>query len=460
MSPSHHSEPRSPRRDRGVRAVLDRRVADLVVGRPMAIVLVSAVLAIAGAAIAWRSLELDADTNSLIGADRPFMRLYRSFLEEFGDLENLYVVVDARPDGGPLEAEDQDEADARAAVDRLLERLRTIPGLPGIRGRIESREQLALSTRAMEIRELEGLVEAERTLPLIAEGDTTGAIARARQDLATLLARGVLLDDAARRRLAAGSIAALETALAAGEAGAESLANAPPARYLTSETGRLHFIAILPEKDFNRLDAIRAPLAAIREVVGEVRTEFPTVEIGLTGKPVLQADELATTDRDMVRAASIAGVAIAAMFMVVFRSVVRPMLAVASFAMAFGWTYGLATLLVGHLNLLSIVFMLVLVGVGVDYGVHVVARYVEARQRRLSAGAVRVVMRTAMPGNVTGAMTSSAVFLLALVTEFQGLRELGLIAGGGLLLCMVAMTLDLPALLHLTERRGRRRDPR
>ncbi len=457
MSHPHDRRP-AKRPDGRLRRALERRVADLVIGHPLLIVAVSGVIAAGGFLLASRSLALDADTNSLIGADRPFMRLYRTFLDEFGDLENLYVVVDSRPGDRPIDP--VDEQAARDAVDLLLERLQAAPDLPEVHGRIEPLEQLAMATRAMATNELEDLADAGRVLPAIAEGDAAAALRQARLDLATLLRRGVLLDEQTRRELAAGSIVAIETALAAGETSGDSLAARPPPRYLTSETGRLHFIAILPKKDFNRLDAIRTPLAEIRRIIDEVRGEFPSLEIGLTGKPVLQADELATTDRDMVRAASVAGGVIAAMFMVVFRSVVRPLLAIVSFAMAFGWTYGLATLLVGHLNLLSIVFMLVLVGVGVDYGVHVVARYVEARRRRLSSGAVRVVMRTAVPGNVTGALTSSAVFLLALATEFQGLRELGLIAGGGLLLCMLAMTLDLPALLHLTERRGRRREPR
>lgn len=430
-----------------------------MIERPIAIVVVSALLAIAGATFAWRSLALDADTNSLIGSDRPFMQLYQSFLDEFGDLERLYVVVDAAPDGGS--PDESSTAAARGAVDLLLEKLRATPDLPEVHGRIDAHEQWALATRSMATEDLEGLADAERTLSSLAAGDAAGAIRIAARDLQTLRSRGLLLSDEERRTLASGAIAAVETALAAGELPPEtSLARTLEPRLITSESGRLHFVAILPEKNYNRLDAIREPLARIREVLDEVNRAFPSVEIGLTGRPVLSADELSTTDRDMIRAASIAGAMIAVLFMVVFRGVVRPLMAILAFAFAFGWTYGVATLLVGHLNLLSIVFMLVLVGVGVDYGVHVVTRYTEARRRRLSAGAIRVVMRTAAPANATGALTSSAVFLLALFTRFEGLRELGLIAGVGLLLCLVAMTIDLPALLHLAERRGRRRDPR
>ena len=62
---------------------------------PWVIVLLAIITAILGGVLAATSLRLDADTNSLIADDRPFMKTYRAFMEEFGDLEYLYVVVDA-----------------------------------------------------------------------------------------------------------------------------------------------------------------------------------------------------------------------------------------------------------------------------------------------------------------------------------------------------------------------------
>lgn len=419
----------------------------------------SAALAVAGGAAAWRWLALDADTNSLIAADRPFMRLYRAFLAEFGDLEYLYAVVDAAPDG-VLPPDPQRIRIAERAIDEIVARLREIPSLPAVHGRIESLEQDALATRAMPLDRLAALVDAERALPQLAAGDAAGAVRAANADLERLLSRGAVLPEAERRRLAAGAMLVLDALCGSdrGEGPPEgSFARPPPPRYLRSESGRLLFVAILPDKRFNRLAVIEEPLRLIRERLEEVSARHPEVEIGLTGKPVLQADELATTDRDMVRAAGVAGAVIAMLFMVVFRGWRRPLLALLAFLFAFGWTYGFATLAVGRLNLLSIVFMLVLVGVGLDYGIHVVARYLEARRRRISSGAVRTIARTAIPANLTGAATSAAVFLLALITNFQGLRELGLIAGAGLLLCVLSMSTALPAMLHLAER-GQRRD--
>jgi hypothetical protein len=116
-------------------------------------------------------------------------------------------------------------------------------------------------------------------------------------------------------------------------------------------------------------------------------------------------------------------------------------------------TYAAAALIYGRLNLLSIVFMLVLVGVGLDYGIHMVARYLEARRHLPTLPSIVHMMRTAVPSNLAGALTSAGVFLLAWFTEFQGLRELGVVSGVGLLLTLAAMVVMLPALLVIFDAR-------
>jgi preprotein translocase subunit SecF len=139
--------------------------------------------------------------------------------------------------------------------------------------------------------------------------------------------------------------------------------------------------------------------------------------------------------------------------MAVFRGVKLPLLALLAFMVGCALTYAAAALIYGRLNLLSIVFMLVLVGVGLDYGIHMVARYLEARRHLPTLPSIVHMMRTAVPSNLAGALTSAGVFLLAWFTEFQGLRELGVVSGVGLLLTLAAMVVMLPALLVIFDAR-------
>jgi len=437
---------------------LAESLADRIVRHPRRPVVVALLLAVAGAIFAARNLELDADTNHLIGDDRPFMVGFNAWLEEFGDLEYLYVVVDPGDD-----AETAPDAGDRAdqAVRTLVERLRDVPDLPAVHGWIDAREQWGLATRAMTIDELAGLVRGRDAFPILAGDADAATVVRAgtaRLERVTGL-ESLTLGEESRTRIAASGVLLLESIAAAGIPGVTPpsgfeplpLALPRPDEFLMNPGGRLRFVEILPRKDFGSLAAIEGPLRSIRAVIKQVAAEHPGVEIGLTGKPVLQADELATSDADMTRSASIAFVVIAILFMISFRNFRRPFFAALAFLIAFAWTYGAAALLVGRLNLLSIVFMLVLVGVGFDYGIHVVARWTEARRRSSPRAAVTETLRTAGVGNFFGAVTSAGVFLLALATDFGGLRELGVVAGVGLLLCVLAMSVVLPAILLLAE---------
>lgn len=406
---------------------------------------VATLLAAAGALLAVMRLQLDADTNSLIEPSRPFMQRYRQFLEQFGDQEHIYVAIDSRGDA----------AAGRAAADAIGTALEAMPDLTAVRWRISVPEQWTLAPRAMADAELEGLARAAGALPVLAEApDAASVLAKADAELGRLTSGGLSMGEDERASIGAAAVMLASSVVPSAEG---SLARAMDPQYLRSDTGRMLFVEISPRKDFTSLSTIEGTLEGIRRAIADIAPRHPAVEIGLTGKPVLQADELATTNADMTRGSLVATAVIAVMAALVFRSVTRPVLTVIAFALAFGWTYGLTTLIVGRLNLLSLVFMLVLVAAGLDYGIHMLMRYMECRRAMRSTPAVSAMLRSVAVPTWTGALTSAGTFLLALLTDFGGLRELGIIAGIGLLMCALSMTVVLPALLAATE--GRRDGP-
>ena len=403
---------------------------------------VATLLAAAGAILAATRLQLDADTNSLIEPSRPFMQRYRQYLAQFGDQEHIYVAIDSRGDA----------AAAQAAADAIGGALETLPGLTAVLWRISVPEQWTLAPRAMPDRDLDGLVLAAGALPVLAASpDAAAVLAHADAELGRLTSGGLSMGDDERARIGAAAVMLASAVVPSAEG---SLARTMEPQYLRSDTGKMLFVEISPRKDFTSLSTIEGTLAEIRRTLAEIAPRHPNVAIGLTGKPVLQADELATTNSDMTRGSLLATAVIAVMAAIVFRSVTRPVLTVVAFALAFGWTYGLTTLMVGRLNLLSLVFMLVLVAAGLDYGIHLLIRYIDCRRTMRAQPAIAAMLRSVTVPTWTGALTSAGTFLLALLTDFGGLRELGIIAGVGLLMCALSMTVVLPALLAVTE--GRR----
>ncbi len=387
------------------------RLALFVTAWPRAVVITAIVLGAIGAWLGVARLRIDGDTDSLIAAERPFMQDYRAFQAEFGDLEGVVIAVD--PKGS--------DAAGKRAIDAIAAQLETLQQqsmVSRIGARIEPAEQWRLASWSANDGELAAMAAAA---PAIA------AIARGEESAHPLVARAL--------------------------SQASSQAREP--EYLRVPGGTLFLIEAIPAKDFTALEPFTAAIGAIRAKLDEVRVAHPDVDIGLTGKPVLQADEMSTANNDMMRASVGSLVVITVLFIIVFRGIRRPLLAVAAFAIASAWTYGAATIVVGRLTLLSTVFMLVLVGAGLDYGVHVVSRYGEMRRRFARAEAVRAALVSVGPGTITGAIGSASVFFLALATDFGGLRELGIVAGTGLLLCAIAMVTVLPALLTLAgDERG------
>ena len=406
----------------------------MVIARPLLVILAGAILALIGVLVGSSTISLNADTDDLIAPDVPYMAAYREFAEEFGDLERMWIVIDGASEPRAIECSQW-----------IRDRLEADGDLGEVHGGISASEQLRLASRAMDVASLDSIIAGCQSLD---EAASTGDVLHGLE---------IMLDPSDPK----GGMAGIRRRLTGAVTATKWLVEGPPPmseRILSSEGGRYIFIGIMPPKDYGTLGVIARPVQSVRDILAAARIEFPSVDMGLTGKPVLQADEMATSDRDMTRAAFLAISLVAIIIMLVLGTIRQPLLAMLAFGCAAGWTYGLVGLTLGQLNLLSIVFMLVLIGVGLDFGVHVISRYSEFRNSRGRSGSVRGLYRTVMRGNASAVLTSSATFFVAWFTDFQGLRELGLIAGVGLLLCFLSMATVLPALLIITDRSPRSRE--
>jgi uncharacterized protein len=121
--------------------------------------------------------------------------------------------------------------------------------------------------------------------------------------------------------------------------------------------------------------------------------------------------------------------------------------------MSLSWTFGLAYLVFGSLNLMTSTLALVLFGLGIDYGIHYYARYAEERGQQLPVeeAAETAFVSTGQAVAVSAVTTAVALFALTLA-DFRGFSEFGLIGGMGILFAVLSMLVVLPALLALAER--------
>jgi hopanoid biosynthesis associated RND transporter like protein HpnN len=186
----------------------------------------------------------------------------------------------------------------------------------------------------------------------------------------------------------------------------------------------------------------------LRDLVSQTREEVPGLNVGLTGEPVLEHDEMEQSRKDSTLAGIVSLVVCALIFIYGYQETGRPLKATFCLLVGLGYTLAFTTLVVGHLNILTITFFPILIGLAIDFGVHLITRYEEElRLGRSEEQAIRKALVFTGQGVFTGALTTSAAFVAMCLTNFKGIQEMGVICGGGMMICFVPMITMLPVML-------------
>jgi hypothetical protein len=238
----------------------------------------------------------------------------------------------------------------------------------------------------------------------------------------------------------------------AGVHAAEAILYGDP--YYRSWDRRMLIMQIIPTFDFLEIDKDIAATDTVEVIVKQAAQELG-IQAGLTGMVPLSRDEMVAVSSDSYIITTIALVGILVLFIVAFRMLVSPLLAILTLLVGVTWAMGLAWPLVRTLNMMTSMMGVVLVGLGIDFSIHIIAMYSEMRARGESvADALHITLQKSGLGVITGGLTTAAAFLTMLVTRTQGYREFGLTLGVGIIMTMVAALTVLPTLLVLKERLG------
>ena len=225
---------------------------------------------------------------------------------------------------------------------------------------------------------------------------------------------------------------------------------------LMSDDGRMGFVLLrFLEEDRQSFAQNNGSIHVLRQLTAEVQSRHPGTKIGLTGLPIIEYDEMRSSEKSMSSATILSFLGVLAVMIVAFGGFRHATLAMIALVAGTIWACGCITLTIGYVNVLSIAFASILFGMGIDYGIYYVARYLQVRVHTESTSEALVQTSGLVgPGILTGACTSAIAFLAAGFTEFPGVSQLGMIAGGGILLCWLAETTILPAMIRLTDADG------
>jgi hopanoid biosynthesis associated RND transporter like protein HpnN len=224
--------------------------------------------------------------------------------------------------------------------------------------------------------------------------------------------------------------------------------------YQLNEQETMGFITLTLMGEGQDFGGASKSLAKLRQLVREFDDVHTEVEIGLTGIPVLESDEMQRSQQDMTWASIFSFCGVGAIMLLGFRGFRHPLLSMLTLCVGVIWSLGYTTIAIGHLNILSVSFAAILMGLGIDFAIHFLAKYLELRhQGQPLERSLENTSASVGTGIITAAVTTSLAFFCATFTTFLGVSELGIITGGGVLVCAAATFLVLPALVVLSDRK-------
>jgi hopanoid biosynthesis associated RND transporter like protein HpnN len=222
--------------------------------------------------------------------------------------------------------------------------------------------------------------------------------------------------------------------------------------YMLARGGTMGFVYATPRKATNGFDGATQAIERLREIAAAVGRDVPEAKVTLTGIPVLESDEMRRSSYDMTVASGVSFIGVGILLLIGFRGLRHPVLAMVMLGIGLAWAFGFATFSVGHLNILSVSFAAMLIGLGGDFAVHYLSHYLEERQNGMDlVDALEATSVGIGSGLITASLTTALAFFCATFTQFLGVAELGIIAGGGILLCALATFIALPALIALGD---------
>jgi hopanoid biosynthesis associated RND transporter like protein HpnN len=217
-------------------------------------------------------------------------------------------------------------------------------------------------------------------------------------------------------------------------------------------------VLVHPALDFTDITPGQAASTFIRDQAEDLGfTPANGYRVRLTGPVALTDDNFATVVKGAGLTGLLSTAAILILLWLAVRSVPLVLAIVGTLACGLAMTAAFAALTVGTLNPISVAFAVMFVGIAVDFAIQFVVRYRDLRHGAHSdAQAIASCALVIVNPLGLAALASAAGFLSFLPTEYRGVSQLGLIAGGGMIIALIIDLTLLPALLRLIRPRGHR----
>ena len=435
------------------------KAATLLVTRfPVSTMVVSGLLAALALTYAQLGLKFNTSRDDLLNPKSEYNRRWLEYTHEFGEQEDVIVVV---------------SGENRKAILPVLDEVATLLArepkyFRSILHKVDSSKLRAKGLHYLEAKPLKEIESFLGQAQPVLQGDWAALnVGGQLAWFATQLTEGDPRQAMAALGGAQGeqqfqAIQVLATAL--GQAGPyrspwpeipgmASMQEDASGGYILANGDRVGMVMLwLAKSDADNFAEYAGALGELRQIIAQVKSRHPETWIGLTGMPVMENDEMEASQSAMTQAGILSFVGVALLYVAGFGCVRHPLMALIALLVPMAWSFGYIVMSVGHLNILSAAFGTIVIGLGSDFGVYYIAQYLRLRGQKLQTReALLETARSAGRGITTGALSTSLAFFTIGLSDFPGIAELGIIAGGGILLCWVAAMTTLPAMIQWSD---------
>ncbi|WAS93815.1 efflux RND transporter permease subunit [Nannocystis punicea] len=396
-------------------------LAALVVRRPLAIVVLALVLGVLGY-FGTRRLGIDQELRALLPDDAPSVTRLDAVTERLGNQSDLYVTIrgPSREANLALGAAIADNLEQRDDIHYVL--FRRDPEF--------FRDNLLLYAELQDLLDLrQRVIEAiqarvRRELSMFPEDQAAGGEG---DDLG-------LDEKALRERYGL---------------------DREPSEYFERDEGRLVVVRARPTRPNTDISFARGLSRNLRAAIDglEPKRFHPEIEVTIDGSYAEHTAQASSLERDIISGTAFAFGLLLLVVAIYFRGlravplVLVPLLIAVVTTLAIGW------LVYRELNLVSAFIFAVTLGLGIDFGTHILSRYRDERRRGLAQfEAIATTIATTGVSTAGGALSTAFAFLFLVLAEFRGFSQFGVIGSLGIMIAFVAALVVLPALALVLDR--------
>ncbi len=419
---------------------LTRSIAQWCVNHATTTIILFIAVALLSAALAATRLKIDTNPALMINGELPFRQNYQDLIKQFPALDNGFVVIiDAEvPAGG---------RDAAGEIARQLARRTDLFSdvfAPGTGPYFDKYGVLYLEEAVVRqvADDVKGATPLINTISL--QPDLAG-LADLFQQMAPVVEIGQAPPELSGFLDKIAETIQFETRGQSQPLNWIALGQEP-----SSLTETRWYVLVKPILDFSALEPAARPLSEVRRVMAEFNDSGAGIKVQLTGEAALNAEEFDAVTEGAAIAGGLSLALVTLTVVIGLPSLVLVVPALALILLGFLINAGFAALAVGTLNMISVAFAVLFIGLGIDYSVHVILRFAEERARGANGknAAVAAISRISPPLGLC-TLTTSLAFLAFTPTDFVGMAQLGIIAAGGIVIAFISSITVVPAILSV-----------